>query len=909
MQRGKNLAVLLFVVCSSLMIWSQTESSNSMRDLLSIRPADRISGPVANDRRVVLPRQTHPLAKAEYSIGKAATDLYMGHMMLVLRADPAQEAALEELLRAQHDPESPYYHSWITPQQFGKRFGISTNDLKQVTTWLRSFGMEVTEIPASHRIILFNGTAAQVQAAFHASIHQYRINGETHFANANDPDIPAALAPVVSGIVSLHDFRSKALNVVTPAYTVGASHFLMPQDWVTIYDVNPLYNQGLKGAGQSVAVLGRVDVALSDVRTFRTNASLPANDPQIITNGADPGFSSVGDETESALDVEWAGAIADNATVKFVTSKSAASDGISLSAQYAVNHDVAPIVSLSYGLCEAELGSGGNAFWNSTWQQAATQGVTVLVASGDNGAAGCDSPSETTATLGRAVNGLCSSPYSTCVGGTQFNDASNASEYWSTTNGAGRASALGYIPESAWNESSWSGGLWAGGGGASVIYSKPAWQAAPGVPADGKRDVPDVVMHASIEDSYVIQIQGQTNYVSGTSAATPSLASMMALVVENAGAAQGNVNPVLYTLANQQLSSGGAAAFHDITSGNNSVPGVTGFNAGTGYDEATGLGSVDAGVLVNHWSSASQSSFTLTPNVTSVSLTPGTSGTATITMMVQGGFSSPVTLSASGAAAGVTVKFSSSTITAKSPVTVTLSAASSAAASSSTITITGSGGGLKQTTTVAVAVTVPTFTLASSATSATVTAGGSAAITISTASTGGFKSAIALSVTGLPAGVTGKFAPASIASPGNGSGTLTLTAAAGTIGGAYTLTVSGSGEGVTKTAAISLTVVGPNFALTLGGTSVVLSRGGSIPLTATVAGSNGFASSMALSVSGVPKNVTGTFAPTVIASPGKGSSTLTLRAASSATAGTSTIKVTATGGGITRTQTFSLKVQ
>ena len=262
--------------------------------------------------------------------------------------------------------------------------------------------------------------------------------------------------------------------------------------------------------------------------------------------------------------------------------------------------------------------------------------MTVLVSAGDSGAAGCDSPGEATATKGRAVNGLCSPPYSTCVGGTSFSDTSNSSQYWSTTNGPGQSSALGYIPELAWNDSAWAGGLWSGSGGPSTVYSKPAWQAAPGVPADGKRDVPDLAVHGSIEDAYIVQMQGQVYYASGTSAAAASLSSLMGLVIEHNGGALGHANPVFYSLANLQLSGRGAAVFHDIVSGNNSVPGVTGFNAGTGYDEVTGLGSVDANLLVNHWSDGNTSNFALNPNVSSISLARDASASAAITLTVQG---------------------------------------------------------------------------------------------------------------------------------------------------------------------------------------------------------------------------------------------------------------------------------
>ena len=276
-----------------------------------------------------------------------------------------------------------------------------------------------------------------------------------------------------------------------------------------------------------------------------------------------------------------------------------------LSAQYIVTHNLAPVMSTSFGLCEAWLGSSGNNFLNSLWQQAAAQGITVFVSSGDNGAAGCDSASASNATYGRAVNGLCSTPYSVCVGGTEFNDASNASLYWTTSNASGtQASAISYIPEVVWNESGPGAGLWASGGGASTIYAKPNWQTGTGVPADGKRDVPDVSLSAAGHDGYLIVQNGGFYVVGGTSAASPSFAGVMALVVQNTAARQGNANTAFYPLASRQRA-GGASVFHDVTSGSNSVPGQPGFNATTGYDQATGLGPIDASALVNHWSDSS----------------------------------------------------------------------------------------------------------------------------------------------------------------------------------------------------------------------------------------------------------------------------------------------------------------
>jgi subtilase family serine protease len=546
-------------------------------DPLSVHPSDRVRESLSNGSRVVLSGQRHHLARPEWAIGKLAPDQRLEHMVLVLRPDAEQERALDQLIEAQQDPASPLYHQWLTPEAFGERFGISERDLNLVTSWLQQEGLTIEEIPASRRAIVFSGSVARVESAFRTSMHRYSVNGEVHYANASDPEIPAALAAVVHGAVALHDFQSKA-SLASSGYTLANGvHMMAPLDWAKIYDVDRLYSVGLDGAGQSIAVIGRVDIDPQDIRTFRAQTGLPPSEPQIIINGEDPGTPWCDDEAESVLDVEWAGALAKNAAIKFVTSKSGATDGINLSAQYAVTHNVAPIITVSYIQCEAQLGPAGNAFWNSLWAQAAAQGISVFVASGDTGAAGCDSLNSKTATEGRGVNGICSSPYATCVGGSEF-DPLAQNTYWSATNGPGMSSVLGYIPEVAWNESAWSGNIAASGGGVSSVYPKPGWQTAPGVPADG-----------------------QLFYVTGTSAAAPSLASVTALLLQDTHARLGNLNPTLYSLGARQFAGGGAAVFHDITAGNNTVPGVTGYAAGLGYDQVTGLGSIDAFLFVNHW--------------------------------------------------------------------------------------------------------------------------------------------------------------------------------------------------------------------------------------------------------------------------------------------------------------------
>ncbi|MFZ2010021.1 MAG: S53 family peptidase, partial [Candidatus Sulfotelmatobacter sp.] len=669
-----------------------------------VQVRDRITSFIDDDQRVTLRGNVHPLAQAQYDAGAVAPDFPMEHMLLTLLPDSTQQDVLNQLVDAQHNPESPYYHQWLTPEQYGERFGVSDADTAQIVSWLQEHGMQVEEVTAGRRSIIFSGTAAQVQTAFHTAIHTYKIGDEVHHANVNDPEIPAALVQVVGGVVSLHDFHSEPMHGLvrkpSPDFSSGGAYYLAPADFATIYDLNPLYQQSITGSGQSVAIVARSNINIADARQFRTFFGLPANDPQIIVNGTDPGIWSANEETEADLDVEWSGAVARSATIKFVVSKSTnSSDGVDLSAQYIVNHNLAPVMSTSFGLCEASLGSSGNSFLNSLWQQAAAEGITVFVSSGDSGAAGCDSASALTATHGRAVNGLCSTPYSVCVGGTEFNDLANPTLYWSPSNSSGtQASALSYIPEIVWNASGPDYGLWASGGGASAVYAKPSWQAGTGVPADGKRDVPDVALSSAGHDGYLIYQNGELYVVGGTSAASPSFAGVMALVVQNTAARQGNASVAFYSLASKQRA-GGASVFHDTTIGSNSVPGQAGFNATVGYDQATGLGSINGSILVNHWADATTPpSFHAALSANSLSVTGGSNKSLTLNVTVSGGFNAAVTFSITGLPGGVSDTFTPAKLTApgSGSSVLKLTATSAARAGTYSATVSATSGATKQ---------------------------------------------------------------------------------------------------------------------------------------------------------------------------------------------------------------------
>jgi subtilase family serine protease len=751
---GRGVFVAAALAFSCWQAGAQTVAARSGGEQNS-RVAARVTDTVDDTNRTALRGNVHPMARAEFDRGAVADAQPLTRILLLLQRSPKQEAALRQLMEEQQSKNSPNYHAWLTPEDFGKKFGPADTDVQAVTDWLTAHGFQNIKVSKGKTTVEFSGNVGQVRNAFGTEIHKLNVRGEEHFANVSDPQIPAALAPVVKGIRSLHNFHPKPMmrslgtfqrnaktGEVRPAFTFtdvnGTFYAMGPADFATIYNITTPV--ATAGAGQSIAIVGQSNINVQDVIDFRSIFGLPAYGSictgtpgqcplTVILNGPDPGLVS-GDEGESDLDVEWAGAVAPAATLDFVVTETSQTDGtpgIDGSALYIVDNNIAPILSESYGSCESALGTAGNAFYNSLWQQAAAEGITVVISAGDDGSAGCDDPSAA-ASNGLAVSGTASTPFNVAMGGTDFDDANNQATFWNTANSSTTppvpASAKGYIPETTWNDSCAAAGITgcaglastavsvnavAGSGGPSSVYAKPSWQA--GLTTDTARDIPDVSLFSSDGQNksfYIVcqsdqDITGDTGCnltkfssttpfhdfqaVGGTSAATPTFAAIIALINQAKGGRQGNANYALYNTysvakaAGQVCNSSSFSApstsnncvFYDTTKGNVSVACVGGsancsntstaanqfgvlettsngtatidYNTATGYDLATGLGSINVANLLAKWASpgliGTTSALTL---VGPASPTIGTSVTFTGTVTKASGAAAPTGL-------------------------------------------------------------------------------------------------------------------------------------------------------------------------------------------------------------------------------------------------------------------------
>jgi subtilase family serine protease len=888
---------------------------------------------VDEEKLVELHGNTRPEARAENDRGAVGDDLLLEHMLLQLRRPSEKEEELQDYLEDLQEVGSRNYHRWLSAREFGERFGPSDRDLDKITDWLEEHHFKINVVYPSGMVIDFTGTAGQVRKAFHTELHQIDVKGEKHVANMSNPLIPGALSSLVVGIVSLHDFSPHAMHQMHRArhqFTVpnplgGTDYALVPADLATIYNLNPLFNAGNSGQGQTIALIEDTDVfSLSDWTSFRSALGLssytagsisaihPAP-PSGTNNCKAPGVVPPND-AEAILDAEWASAAAPSATISMVSCKDTNTTfGGLIAVQNLINAKAAPpaIMSISYGQCEAVNGAAANAAYNAAYKQAVARGVSVFVAAGDSGAAGCDN-SVSEATSGIAVNAFASTPYNVAVGGTDFSDtlSSTNSSYWNTANTPTFGSALSYIPEIPWNDSC-AGALIsafegfsptygssslcndptigpylqttvAGGGGPSgcatgtpsitgVVsgtckgWPKPSWQSVLGNPHDGVRDTPDVSLFAAdgLWGHFYVFCWSDTvnggaactgdpsnwSGAGGTSFASPIMAGIQALINQRVGARQGNPNPTYYKLAATEYGSAGnsscnssngatvgnACVFYDVTMGDMDVnctgnhncylpSGTVGvlstsnnsfgpaYGTTTGWDFATGIGSVNATNLVNNWPGVTAiQGFTLSASPSSLTLVQGTSGISTITVAPQGGFSGSVSFSASGLPGGVTAAFNPGSSMSSS--TLTLSASSTAIAGTVTVTISGSSGSLTGTTTISLTVNAaPNFALAASPNAVSLTQGSSGASVITVSPQNGFTGSVNLSVSGVPSGVNAFLSSAST----TGTSTLTLAASSTATAGGYTVTITGTSGSLTHTTSVTLTITAASFALPQG---------------------------------------------------------------------------------------------
>ena len=568
-----------------------------------------------------------PALKYSSDTGRLAPATPMKHMALHFALTTAQQADLTTLLHNLQDPNSPQYHRWLTSTEFQQRFGRAASDVATAEAWLKGQGFEIESVTSES--IRFSGTVSQVESAFQTQIHNYKLGTRQYFANSTAVTLPKSLAGITRGIGHLNSLRPTPLHInkaskptmqLSPNFTDSTGdHYMVPADVQAIYDVNPIYTAGYTGAGQTITVVGQSLVDPNDIalfhKSFGGNANLIMT---LVPFTGDAAITTSDDEGESDLDIEYSGSIGANATVNFVFVGNDGSSDAFDAMQYAVQNQIGNIISISYGACEPLYGSLDQALYGFWMDVAVAQGQTLIAASGDAGATACDQGSSE-AFQGLAVQFPSDSDDVTAVGGTEFNEGSNTS-YWGSTNGATGGSATGYIPEMVWNDDATAPELAASGGGASTLYTKPDWQIGTGVPVDGARDVPDIALDSSSEhDSYFYCgapdengnncADGYVYLAGGTSFAAPIFAGMTSLINQaTASTGQGNINPTLYPLASSTPS-----VFHDITLGNNESPcisgstdctgGVTaiGYSATPGYDLTTGLGTVDALLLAQHF--------------------------------------------------------------------------------------------------------------------------------------------------------------------------------------------------------------------------------------------------------------------------------------------------------------------
>jgi kumamolisin len=807
------------------------------------------------------------------------------------------QAGLDQLLKDLYDSSNPSYRHFLSVSEFTAQFGPSAETYNEVARFASAKGFQVVGGSRDGMDLQIEGPVRAVEAAFgvRMGIYQHPTENRTFYAPDREP-VAAGLATPLWHISGLDNFSipkprlvrksdyalARGLNpdtVVSHATTGSgpAASFLGS-------DMRAAYYGGsaLTGAGQNLGLLEYAGTDLADLNNYFKNTGQTNNVPLTListdgtsVNCVDNTGGGFCDDTEQTLDMTQAIGMAPGlANLYFFVGSS---DTAILSAM--TTHIPLPMtIGCSWGWTPSDPGT-----LDPFFQKMAAQGQSFFVASGDN---------STWTASGKSAAWPADDANVISVGGTDLITASAAGPWKS---------------ETAWGDS--------GGGISPDGVAIPVWQQTGGViNANNKgsnvlRNGPDVSANANFT-FYTCANQGGclANQYGGTSFAAPMWAGYAALANQQAAIngepPVGFLNPAIYAIG---LGVSYSADLHDITSG------ISGsYSAVTGYDLVTGWGSPNGANLISGLLGATAPNFTISAAPGAVSVAQSGSGTSTVTTTVSGGFNAPISLSASGQPAGVTVTFSPAAIAAPGggTSTVTMAVAANAAVGSYTITVTGTGGNIVQTATVTLNVTAPpVFAISAAPVTVSVAQGGSGTSTVTTTVSGGFNAPISLSASGQPAGVTVTFNPAAIGAPGAGTSTMTMAVAANAAVGSYKITVTGTGGNIVQTTTVTLNVtVPPAFTISAAPVTVSVAQGGSGTSTVTTTVSGGFNAAISMSASGQPAGVTVAFSPAAIGAPGAGTSTITMAVAANAAVGSYPITITGTGGNIAQTATVTLNV-
>lgn len=606
---------------------------------------------------MMVPGSKPPVPFAAVDQGAAPGGMQLQRMLLLLQPSAAQQQALTAELTGLQDPHSAQYHQWLTPAAFAAAYANAPGDVNAIAAWLAGAGFEVAPLPSGLGWIEFSGTVAQVDQAFQAQVDLVAVGGIARPMLVSGISVPGSFQPLVQGLVSLDGALSlpaltAPLAVNTSAAALAAldspaqAEALTPRLAGKLLHWEALHAAGVQGSGQSIAIAARSNLLSSDVAAFRAIFGLPQGVLSVLPSGVDPGLTA--DEPVTVLAASWAGAAAPGAQIVVApAATTAATDGIDLSLAAIVDQHLSATVAVGYAVCEASLSTAHQAFYAALYQQAGAEGMTVIAASGDSGAAACQTTGTTAAvSSGYGVNGLASTPWNTAAGTAAF--------------GASGAEA-GIEGLWAWAPSSAAEPALASGGGSSLVYAAPSWQTAAAIPAaasgavtsaaarqqmqrayknwlsqatgaaaskeaasaatlaSGFRLLPDLALptaiDAGVNPGLAFCLSGSSGTTgctlvrSGGSAAAAALFAGIAALVEQKNGVQGNLNPALYALSQS------SGVYADVTQGGSQLScvagssgcGVTqeiGFSAAAGYDLTTGLGAVNAQALVNDFAQA-----------------------------------------------------------------------------------------------------------------------------------------------------------------------------------------------------------------------------------------------------------------------------------------------------------------